>query len=467
MAESESVLLRRYVSGGDTGAFAEIVRRYAGLVYATCLRVLADKDRAADVTQETFFQLMKKGGEITGSLGGWLHRVAVRKAVDSIRRDASRRQREARYLDARSGEDQTWREISPYVDEALNALDDETREMLVCHYLEGRSMTELAETLGVARPTVSRRVDAGLKFLRGHLRKRGILVTVAGLSTLLAENTARSAPAALLQQLGKMTIFGAEATSTAVACTSSSTVVTMGLTAAIKAKLVVAAAAVAVVGAGLVTYRVVSSGPPPVVPGPAVAGRDNTRSDNARTTLESEQTPMPETDPPERPPAEDVAPTQTARALPVAATPQLPEEFPSPMDQVEKDTGFQLDLSSPEATVRSFSKAIASGDAESVMACFLPGGVDYEDIQEMLYADPDDPEQQDEYQMKLVFLSLDPDAEMPMVSVEETEHATSVVWQVTFKKDLPMEGHTFRAGDTWELDATLRQSGDSWLIDNF
>jgi hypothetical protein len=28
-----------------------------------------------------------------------------------------------------------------------------------------------------------------------------------------------------------------------------------------------------------------------------------------------------------------------------------------------------------------------------------------------------------------------------------------------------MEGHTFRAGDTFQLDATLRKSGGSWLID--
>lgn len=466
MAESESALLRRFASGGDAGAFSEIVRRYAGLVYGTCLRVLADADKAADATQETFFQLMKKADAITGSLGGWLHRVAVRQAVDSLRNDTARRQREGRYLDAKSGEDRTWQEISPHVDEALNALDDETREMLVCHYLEGRSMTELAETLGVSRPTVSRRVDAGLKSLRGHLRKRGVVVATTGLSTLLAENTAQSAPAAVLRQLGKMAIFGAEATTTAVASTSSSGLVATGLVAAVKTKLVVAAVVVTVVGAGLVTYRVVSSGPPPVVPGPAAAGHDNTRLGNARTTLELGQTPWPETDtdPPERPPAEDVAPTQTAPALPVAAASQLPEEFPSPTDQVEKDTRFQLDLSSPEATVRSFVKAMVAGDGDAALTCFVPDGEDYEDMQEAIFADPDDPAQRSKYEVKLLFEALDPDAEMPVLSVEETEHGTSVVWQVTFKSEFAMEGHTFNVGETMEFDGTFRRSGDSWLI---
>ena len=109
MAESESALLQRFVGTGDTEAFAQIVRRYAGLVYGTCLRILADADRAADATQETFFQLMKKAGEVRGSLGGWLHRVATGKAVDLIRSDSARRQWEQAYLDDKSNHDQTWR----------------------------------------------------------------------------------------------------------------------------------------------------------------------------------------------------------------------------------------------------------------------------------------------------------------------------------------------------------------------
>jgi hypothetical protein len=130
-----------------------------------------------------------------------------------------------------------------------------------------------------------------------------------------------------------------------------------------------------------------------------------------------------------------------------------------------KSEGFRLDLSSPEATVRSFTKAMVSGDAESVLACFLPGGTDYEDIQKILHAKPDDPAQQDQYRMRLWLQSFDPDTQMPVISVQETEHGTEVAWQVTFKKDVTMAGQTFRTGETFNLDATLRKSGDSWLID--
>jgi hypothetical protein len=134
---------------------------------------------------------------------------------------------------------------------------------------------------------------------------------------------------------------------------------------------------------------------------------------------------------------------------------------------MSKEERPRLDLSTPEAAVHSFTRAIVSGDAAAVMACFVPGGTDFEDMQEILNADRDDPKQRGEYEMKLWLQSLDPDAEMPIVETVEGEGGLGVTWQVTFKKDVTMSGQTFRAGDTFNLDATLRKSGDSWLIDNF
>ena len=98
------------------------------------------------------------------------------------------------------------------------------------------------------------------------------------------------------------------------------------------------------------------------------------------------------------------------------------------------------------------------------MACFLPEGEDFDDMQEMLFADPDDPAQRSECEVKLLFESLDPDAEMPMLSIEETELGTSVVWQVTFKSEFTIEGHTFSPGDTMDFDGMMRQSNGSWQI---
>ena len=109
------ISLQRFVRSGDATAFSEIVRRHAGLVYGACVRVLGDADRAADATQETFFQFLRDAGRITGSLPNWLHRVAMGKAVDVVRKDSSRKRREAEYADLKQRQVGEWKELSPYL----------------------------------------------------------------------------------------------------------------------------------------------------------------------------------------------------------------------------------------------------------------------------------------------------------------------------------------------------------------
>jgi RNA polymerase sigma factor (sigma-70 family) len=259
MAETEAVLLKRFARGGDAAAFAEIIRRHAGLVYGAALRILADVDRASDVSQETFLQLTRDAGTVTGSLSGWLHRVATHKAIDQMRRETSRRRREMEYAAKRPRETTEWKEISPYVDEGLNQLDPELRDILISHFLQGRTTREIAGARGTSQATVSRRIESGVEQLRAGLRRRGVIVAVGALSALLGEKTVAAAPATLLTELGKMALVGGSAavsTTAAVggAASSLSTAAT-GALAVVKTHAVTVAA-VAVIGAGaVVTYQ--------------------------------------------------------------------------------------------------------------------------------------------------------------------------------------------------------------------
>jgi len=265
MVETEAVLLRRFARTGDAEAFGEIIRRHAGLVYGAAWRIVADMDRASDVAQETFLQLTKDAAKVTGSLPGWLHRVATHKAIDLIRRDSSRRQREMQYAAQQQPRQATaWREISPYVDEGLKTLDTEMREILVAHFLEGQTTRQIAGLRGISQATVSRRLEAGVVKLRGRLRQRGVLVAVGTLSMLLGENAVNAAPASLMTELGKMALVGGQAAAlsasgaaTAPTASGFQTVIG-GALAGVKAKAV-AATAVAVVSIGsVVTYQQVT-----------------------------------------------------------------------------------------------------------------------------------------------------------------------------------------------------------------
>src|SRR5437763_14078675 len=96
-AELDLMLLERFREGGDQEAFAEIVRRYAGAVFSTCVRILGDKARADDASQETFYRLSQKPDSVKQSLGGWLHTAATRLSIDAVRSEASRAVRDAHY----------------------------------------------------------------------------------------------------------------------------------------------------------------------------------------------------------------------------------------------------------------------------------------------------------------------------------------------------------------------------------
>src|ERR1700722_18792392 len=135
--ESDLSLLRRFIDSGDSEIFAEIVHRYSAVVYSASWRILNDDARAQEVSQETFFRLLRQPRLVTQSLGGWLHRTATHLAIDAHRSESSRRQREHNYGLQRAttsfSEQTTWEEISPHVDAALDELPEPARDLLTRH----------------------------------------------------------------------------------------------------------------------------------------------------------------------------------------------------------------------------------------------------------------------------------------------------------------------------------------------
>jgi RNA polymerase sigma factor (sigma-70 family) len=211
--EDDFALLRRYAGIGDPQAFAQIVQRYAGFVYATCLRVIGDGSRAEDLSQETFFRLMRRPHEVRQNLGGWLHRTATHLALDSLRSETSRRRREITYSVECDHEASSWAELSPCVDQALTEMTEESRNLLVNHFLLGKTQVQLAAEMGQSPSTVSRRMQQALAELRQHLRLKGVYAMPAVLAGLLCHVAARQAPASLVRELGKMTMLSSAAAS--------------------------------------------------------------------------------------------------------------------------------------------------------------------------------------------------------------------------------------------------------------
>jgi RNA polymerase sigma-70 factor (ECF subfamily) len=211
--EPDLMLLHRFTETGDASAFAEIVQRYARVVYSASIRVLGDEGRAQDVSQETFFRLMQRPKLVTHSLAGWLHRTATHLALDVRRSERARKHRELTYgLEQQQTKPEnktgraTWAEVSPYVDQALNEIKEPVRGLLIRHFLQGVPQAELAAELDVSPATLSRRIKSGLEELQQQLRKKGVYIGLATLALFCTAETSSAMPAAFVCELGKMNL---------------------------------------------------------------------------------------------------------------------------------------------------------------------------------------------------------------------------------------------------------------------
>jgi RNA polymerase sigma-70 factor (ECF subfamily) len=68
--------------------FARLFEEYSSPIYNYVLRMVADADRAADITQDTFIKAYRKLDTVTdtASTRSWLYRIATNTAIDDMRR---------------------------------------------------------------------------------------------------------------------------------------------------------------------------------------------------------------------------------------------------------------------------------------------------------------------------------------------------------------------------------------------
>ncbi len=179
---SDLRLLERYVAARDESAFEALVVRHGPMVLSVCRRVLVDPNDADDAFQAAFLLLARKARSIRDerSVGGWLHRVAWRIAVQ-LRADAARR----RELERRAGvpvapgpgHDDT----AAAIHQEIDRLPAHYRLPVVLCYLEDMTYQQAADHLHWTEATTRGRLSRARELLRARLTRRGITLAGAGL----------------------------------------------------------------------------------------------------------------------------------------------------------------------------------------------------------------------------------------------------------------------------------------------
>ena len=144
MAQVGGILVGQAAETGSD--FGWLFREEYPRIVRTAYLMLGDREAAEDVAQEAFARLYARWGRISryDRPGAWVRRVAIRLAARAIRR-----RRLVPTLDpprAPAGAD-------PDLHRALLALPHGQRTAVVLHYLEDRSIEDVAALMGCSPST--------------------------------------------------------------------------------------------------------------------------------------------------------------------------------------------------------------------------------------------------------------------------------------------------------------------------
>jgi RNA polymerase sigma-70 factor (ECF subfamily) len=152
-------LLARHV-GGDPGAFGELVARHRDRLWAVALRTLGNPEDAADALQDALLSAYRGAAGFRGNsaVTTWLHRIVVNACLDLVRRRSTRPTQSLPDEPAAPAADVIGdRETALAVTAALRTLPIEQSAAVVLVDIEGFSVDEASQILGVPTGTVKSR----------------------------------------------------------------------------------------------------------------------------------------------------------------------------------------------------------------------------------------------------------------------------------------------------------------------
>lgn len=195
---SDAELLQRFVVSRDEAAFAALVARHGPMVLAVCRGVLRCPHDAEDAFQAAFLILARKSRtlEVRETIGGWLHKVAHRVAVEAnkvnARRTASENHAAALNPPVREV-DESARDRALLLHEEIGRLPERYRAPIVLCDLESMTREQAAGQLGWPPGTVAGRLARARDLLRTRLARRGVAPTVAAAGAILGADDASAA----------------------------------------------------------------------------------------------------------------------------------------------------------------------------------------------------------------------------------------------------------------------------------
>jgi RNA polymerase sigma-70 factor, ECF subfamily len=193
--EIADIDLLQAAKAGDLDAFEKLATRYDRQVYSLAFRILRNQEDAEDVTQQTFLSLIENLSSFRGesNFSTWLLRIATyaalkilrkRKGLPTVSLEGATEPQDGYDTVPHPEFIADWKdspealvqqnETQCLIDEALARLDEKHRLVFLLRDVEGLSIRETADALGLSEANVK------VRLLRARLQLREQLTQFFG-----------------------------------------------------------------------------------------------------------------------------------------------------------------------------------------------------------------------------------------------------------------------------------------------
>jgi RNA polymerase sigma-70 factor (ECF subfamily) len=176
---------------GDADAFEILVRNYKKKMFNIAFRITGSMEDASEVVQDAFVSAYRnlKHFEQKSRFSTWLYSITVNTAKNRLKQNLTRKAHEPHSYDDPLYSDSSTKRIEPVSDdpsaldllmekdrqkgvqECLNRLEQDFREVLVLRDIQGFAYTEIAAMLSLAEGTVKSRLFRARDAVKACLKK--------------------------------------------------------------------------------------------------------------------------------------------------------------------------------------------------------------------------------------------------------------------------------------------------------
>lgn len=155
---------------GRKDAFEILVERHKDRVFRFAMRIVGDRDDAADLAQETFVRAYRKLVLYDGerSFGTWLLAICANLGKNRLRSESRRRRAQEAHVEIYRTDQNPPDALREALEEALRQMPEALRIPLVLKHVEGLSYEEVADVLGIRLSAAKMRI----KRARDELARR-------------------------------------------------------------------------------------------------------------------------------------------------------------------------------------------------------------------------------------------------------------------------------------------------------